>query len=1218
MLVRDAILRDLDNPPDPIVYIEATARLATDINEYVLTDRLAGEFVRVLEPVIESARPGRGPSEKVGIWVSGFFGSGKSHFAKLAGHVLADTPVGADTARGLFAAHLRVGRSNDERLAGLLQEARNYRLACHLVAFDIQSLQAPGMEVNAGLIFLRAFYQSLGLSARPGVAEAELDLRSEGKYDEFLRLYQQRTGRPWDGDKNRATATSQLAACLSDLLPRIHPTAEKAAENVNAAMIDVTRMFDIDRVVDRLLRWLDGGAPQKRLIFVADEVGGWAGSDLKRIEQLRALVETFGQRGDGRLWLLATSQERLSDVVENTPADKAYLQRLEARFQINVHLESSDVGSVIEDRILEKRPDASTALAALWESRQALLRDIAEPPGLELQANYPRADRSRFARDYPFLPYQLTAAADLFGAMRGVRVSSGARSMLKVAFDATRSLAERPLGSLVTWDAIFDAANSGNEFADEQYLGSQGLDYIGTADRDVTGITFACPSRILKALWLVQQSPRIPRTERNLARLLTPSTDTDVLLLEQQVAEALAVLERHNFVRQEAGGGQWKFLTQDEVTVEKIVKRLAEGLSVSRIRREVTDLCAKRLAALFTGTIPHGQSNTRFDFGLSLDGNALKNADAPVQLTVLFEGSSAAESALAQAPATLESPRIVWILPPMPRLEERLRRALGIEALSADEEYRRIATSKTEKEGERLLDEAAELRRDAESDVDDLFRAGRLVYAGQVLPLDAAPSARVRIDQALHERIDAAYSRFADGDRAFKATNIERLFTTPPGDRAALDPTLAIFSADGHVNSNTVLVEALSGFLRRSLKTAGSDIVAAFAQPPFGWQADLLRYLAAALFVDGKASAEDRAGVRFDDPRSPQTRSLFGTQAFRTTRFLIEEEALSPIESDAARDLLTRLGRRPEDGGEIPLREATLRVCAALSQRAALVARAAAAGLPLPPIFEGTSRLVDEIQDAGSRVKVVRALLTNAAPLLELDAALRELEAFDKAQGFEQFRRSRELLTAAIEAGLRDDAVYGAQVAEAEKQTAEILAQRRVLETWSGIYRTYRQQVLDAFRDTYAPLRETLHERSTAAQKAVRAMPEFTALGIPDRATIRAEFFGEGRPLQEVTLPELKDEAQLLAANRQLSISYLRLALANLDAELGRARARVIQLYATEQERKGEAARTATWSPAQAFAGLRFETPEQVDSTFDAAKAQLKALIQEGKTVEVV
>ncbi|MBI3978332.1 MAG: BREX system P-loop protein BrxC, partial [Chloroflexi bacterium] len=1163
--VRNTIERDLADEPQSVVRVYETRKLRTDLLEYVLTDQLARDLSRVLERVIDAAQPAGGGTEKIGIWVSGFFGSGKSHFAKLAGHLLADTRIGSDSARSLFARLLHAGRRDDEHIRELFQQAATYKLSCHLVLFDITALHSAAADRNVGLTFLRAFYDSLGLSGVIAFAERELELHAAGRYEAFLRLYEDKTGVPWDEDKDLTIASPRFAECLAELLPNRFPTTDLAHRSLDLALQDVANL-NIDGVVDKLLQWLKQRQKQgddkavQRLVFVADEVGAWAGRNRDRIEQVRSLVETIANKADGRIWLIATSQEKLSAVVQNAPiADEReardLLQRLEARFQTNVHLESSEVGTVIEDRVLRKKPTIRPALEALWTASQQQLRDVAESPGLELGANYPRADRDAFVRDYPFLPYQIQAAADIFGSMRGVKVSSGARSMIRVVFDATRELADRQLGAVVSWDQIFDSANRDNEFADEQYLGSQGLTYIATADRDVAG-TRIRPSRLLKALWLVQQSPRIPRTPANLARLHVGDLDADVLQMEQDVAATLAALAERSYVRQEVATGQWRFLTQDEVTVEKIVQRIGEDIRQKEIRDAVLSLYSKQLLALFNGRITAGKSNTSFEYGVYLNDTPLKNDAAPVQLRVALAGTPAAQHAADESAVNLEEPVAYWVVEMASRLEERLRRAIAIERLKEDEEYRRVATERMKVEADKLELEAGGLRRGAEEDVERAFQGGSLYYAGNAIVLPTPTNgaragrgsqtaiARPRVEDALRDRINARYHRFAEGDRQLNPANVDKLFTAPAGERANLDPGLALFGPEGHVHGNNVLVEELTNYLRSSTRTAGQDVVESFAGVPFGWPPDLVRYVAAAMFVDGKVSAIDRAGKRHDDPRAPGARSLFGTAAFKTTRLEVEEEALTPAESNQARGLLTDLGQTPADGGEVALKEATLHVCNSLTRRLAVLDRARGVDLPLPASYETIGATLEAISGSGSRVKIVRALLARGQDLRDAVAALKRLEEFDRHNGFGQYGRSQQLLAAALQAGLADDPAWGERVQTARDQIQALKDQRRVLDDWSGACQKYRLEVLDAFRAVYEPLRKELHRRSAEAAQAVTGMPEYRALSYSNAAMVRVEFLGEGKPLHEVSLPELRDEQQLLDANDEYSIAHLRAALA--------------------------------------------------------------------------
>src|SRR5436190_137610 len=158
LTIRETIDRDLADEPQSVVRVTETHRLRTDFLEYVLTDELARQYADVLGNVVEAVRSGSG-SERIGIWISGFFGSGKSHFAKLIGHLLANSAVDGETARSLFNQLLHAGRPGDDRIAEALQQAQAQRLGAHLVLFDVMAMHSEVAERNVGLTFLRAFYR---------------------------------------------------------------------------------------------------------------------------------------------------------------------------------------------------------------------------------------------------------------------------------------------------------------------------------------------------------------------------------------------------------------------------------------------------------------------------------------------------------------------------------------------------------------------------------------------------------------------------------------------------------------------------------------------------------------------------------------------------------------------------------------------------------------------------------------------------------------------------------------------------------------------------------------------------------------------------------------------------------------------------------------------------------------------------------------------------
>ena len=174
------------------------------------------------------------------------------------------------------------------------------------------------------------------------------------------------------------------------------------------------------------------------------------------------------------------------------------------------------------------------------------------------------------------------------------------------------------------------------------------------------------------------------------------STEADVLQLEQDVRKTLEALQEKNFVRQDVSTEQWKFLTPDQVTVERIVRRIAEELKAKEVRDAVAEAYSKQLQVQFNGRINVGKSNTPFDYGLYLGGAPIKNDKAPVKVKVnIVDRADQAAKIAEEGTAYIAGPEVTWVIRAVNGIEDRLRRAMAIEKVETDEEYRRIATDRT-------------------------------------------------------------------------------------------------------------------------------------------------------------------------------------------------------------------------------------------------------------------------------------------------------------------------------------------------------------------------------------------------------------------------------------------------------------------------------------------------------------------------------------------
>ena len=173
-LIKTLFDKNIDRKIEEVIKVDQTDEqiIRDEIDEYVVTPAIRSHYVHVFETYQDTPNK---PHEGIAIWVSGFFGSGKSHFAKLIGHLAANTSTDGGPARDLFLTRLRPGNERLDRIAGLLQQADTHHLKAQLVAFDITALHGDATE-NVGRIFLRALFRELGLSGVISFAELEIEV----------------------------------------------------------------------------------------------------------------------------------------------------------------------------------------------------------------------------------------------------------------------------------------------------------------------------------------------------------------------------------------------------------------------------------------------------------------------------------------------------------------------------------------------------------------------------------------------------------------------------------------------------------------------------------------------------------------------------------------------------------------------------------------------------------------------------------------------------------------------------------------------------------------------------------------------------------------------------------------------------------------------------------------------------------------------------------
>src|ERR1035437_1881179 len=541
MTIREIIKRDIGVKIEGVVKVYDRAALASEFREYVVTDKIEDELKKIFDTftqVSETLRRGGRSRDVMGMWVSGFFGSGKSHFAKVLGFLLQNEDLGdgsGDRCMDVFLKHLSdTPRGREIRLRlGEIKQTTQIRT----LAFEIRSRQALNNPSSVGEILLGEFYRSIGLSENFIVARIERRLARRNLLPALEADYLATFGVPWKSAEGRDDLMT-VRRRLGDILPRIDPGEWEDVHEAKRSLDDLFRHEKItpEGIADELVAWVDEqkvtGGKVQHLVLVVDEMGSFIGDSGDKISEVNSLAEMIGNKGKRKVWMICTSQLDLEKVVDRTNFQPALVGRLNARFELKPQLISDEINKVVAERILKKHPSEEGKVRALYQ--EGYLAQLAD---LKASRHLGTLSERAFIDCYPLLPHQIRLAQDIFEAIAGFRVSGGVRSMITVVMEALQDVADDDLGSIVSFDMIFDAVE--NDLLSQEYLGASGVRSIRESDERVPG-TPIDPARILKVLWLLQKVSWVPRVPETLAKLLVRDLKTEIPPLREKVEQTLA------------------------------------------------------------------------------------------------------------------------------------------------------------------------------------------------------------------------------------------------------------------------------------------------------------------------------------------------------------------------------------------------------------------------------------------------------------------------------------------------------------------------------------------------------------------------------------------------------------------------------------------------------------------------------------------------------
>lgn len=905
------------------------ATLVEEIREYWPTPSIQDQMARVLEGYSDlHSNP---TTHKIGVWVSGFFGAGKSSFAKLLGVLLENRKIGAQDAVDLFSA-----RITDDRIKVLLPKIQEH-LPTHVVMFDILKDNIAGAKDHpVTTVMYKALLRSLGYATELDLAELEYELEQRGELGAFQDKYSELFDpRSWNqGKLLPMTAFNEASRVLHELQPSTYNAPDSWARTRTKAEISPRKLAR--RVLELSLARANGC----NVVFVVDEIGQYTARDLTRIGDLQGVVESFSQEGKGKIWLIATSQEKLEAIVDVWEKAKSDLVRLKDRFAFPVDIKSTDIREVASHRVLAKKVDAEKQLRAIYRAHSGKLKMTT---GVSASVPFPGVDEDPFVSLYPLLPYQIDLLIDIVSGLRrqgGTAATFGGanRTIIHMAQQLVihdkLGVAARPLGALITLDSVYDYLNGRNN------IGTEIQQEVGDIGRGIGEFD----ARVAKALVLLQFAERVHATEQNLAAVLHPAVDAQSVL--PQVQEAVEKLISARKIRRTEHGLKIQSAVERTWDEERDARLPTPG-DRSRIVKEVLEQVWGKGATQQPSYQLGGWK--RFTGGLRVGNEQLVEGDVTFEIR-LIDPSQSAEGQIEDARTLTQQPGedslITWTVELSGAAEDAIR-----ERHRSEHMQRRGA--RTGEEEVLIREEARRLRefnRKLREEVERALCRGRIFFRGNNRsPGDEASDPKAEARRVLQPALDQIFHRFGDGDVKVVTNDVEAILKTES--LAGLPDCYSDLKVVQTIDGQTRLVtdqgaarEILDWIRMRcdgGQAPSGGELRQFFNAAPYGWGLELVQLVVATLLREGQITLT-AGGQQLKQALTPEAKkAITNNTAFRALTVRVRESTLEPKKlREAGKALEQSFGKhcpsltaesiastlREHLGGEIPILEQTYRL----------------------------------------------------------------------------------------------------------------------------------------------------------------------------------------------------------------------------------------------------------------------------------------------------
>lgn len=754
MLIRDMFSRNINREIKNVITVgkeEDDSFKQQELEEYVVTRELLrhfSSFYAAYKKGIDGTTP------KMGVWISGFFGSGKSHFLKMLYYLLSSEKVNGKTALDYFKED---GKIHDAVLLADMEKAISVPTKAILFNIDAKNSANSKRDKQAIVkVFRKVFDDMQGYYGEiPELADLERNLDEQGRYEEFQANFAEKKGNPWKDCRHDLFFNQDM---IVSVLSEMGVMSEEAARNwCKRATNPNTEGISIELFAKRVKDYIERQGRNQHVVFLVDEVGQYIGDDSGLMLNLQTVTEELGKAAGGKAWIIVTSQQDI-DKVTNVKGED--FSKIQGRFDTRLSLSSANVDEVIKERILKKKQTAEDSLEAMYEDKETSLKNLISFTGTAAKKLYDSAQD--FSSIYPFVGYQFDLLGDVLTAIRthgasGKSLSEGERSMLSFFKDAAAMACNKDENTLIPFSAFYAPLDNFLDHShrsviikayDNTHLNPHKIRMEDT-ENPIVAI------EVLKALFMVKYVKSIEANEENITSLMVNSVQAERSILREQVKKALNQLENEQLIQRQ--GNVYIFLTNEEQEINRRIDRMV--VEDSEVTRALAEVIFEQI--FDTKKYKYPAFNGRYIFGIDqmIDEQPYRtNNSNPLRMEIItaqseYDGSDST----AMAALSMQHQSLVVALPNQDGFIREMRTALKIENfIMKDNEAKSLI--QYDEIRARKGNEARERRNLAKLELEDALKEANLYCNAHSVEIGTKDIAK-RINEALTHLVKQLFTK---------------------------------------------------------------------------------------------------------------------------------------------------------------------------------------------------------------------------------------------------------------------------------------------------------------------------------------------------------------------------------------------------------------------------------------------------------------------------